>query len=611
MTLDFRKRLEEKGIIIFDGAFGTMLYDRGVFLNVCFESCNLSQAATVRQIHAEYVEAGAEVIQTNTFGANRIKLSTHGLGEKVAEINRLGAELALEAAQEQALVFGSVGPTGQRIRPLGILDRNEATACFREQIEALINAGVHGIILETFADPDEMGLALDVISELGDLPLIAQFAIASDLNTPHGVAARDFAAYLTGRSELDVIGINCGVGPSVHLEALEEILPVVGDFPVSVQPNAGFPRRVEGRYINLASPEYFTEYAKRFVEKGASVLGGCCGTTPDHIREMSRTLKALDLSRKRVKVEAVEEEKISIEPVPTIDKSRLAWKLKRNQWTTTVELTPPRGCDLEKTINNALRLQRHGVDAVNIPDGPRASSRLSPMVMAMMLERRSRIETVLHYCCRDRNLISMQADLLGAQAAGLRNLLIVTGDPPKVGDYPDSTGVFDVDSIGLVRLVKRLNHGMDLGLHSIDPPTSLHIGVGVNPVAVDLDREIARFEEKVEAGAEFAITQPVFDLKIFETFLRRIEGCRIPLMAGIWPLVSYRNAEFLHNEVPGVIIPEELRERMKKCTKKEEARAEGVAIAREIRDAIKPEIQGIQVAAPLGIVRLALDVIVN
>jgi len=611
MTESFRDRLKNKGIVIFDGAMGTMLYNRGIFINASFDACNIHRPDLVKEIHREYVRAGAEAIQTNTFSANRMKLAAHGLAEQVREINQAGVRLAREASSGAALVFGSVGPLGQRIRPLGVLPRDEAKAAFQEQVAALVEAGADGLIFETFADPDELGIALSAARDLSDLPIIAQFVITSDLVTPHGVPARDFAAYLAGRSEPDVIGLNCGVGPVDILEALEQILPVLAGRPVSAQPNAGFPRRVEGRYISLASPEYFTEYGKRFVELGVSIVGGCCGTTPDHIRELARTLKGIDFSRKRVRVELPQEAKISVHPVPVDEKSRLAWKLRKGEWVTSVELTPPRGCSLEKTVTSALRLQRHGVDAVNIPDGPRASSRLSPMVMAMELERKSKIETILHYCCRDRNLISMQADLLGAQAAGLRNLLIITGDPPKVGSYPDATGVFDVDSIGLVRLVRRLNHGLDLGGYAVDPPTSLHIGVGVNPMAVDLDREMRRFEEKVEAGAEFAITQPIFDVDALERFLRRIEGCRIPILAGLWPLASFRNAEFLHNEVPGVVIPEEFRERMRRCGTKEEAQREGAEIARSIRDRIRSEVQGIQVSAPMEMIRLALEVIVD
>jgi len=608
VRIPFREKIA-KGVTIFDGAIGTRIYEQGVFINTCYDELNVMKPEMVRSIHSGYIESGAEVIETNTFGANRLKLRAYGLGEQAVRINERGVEIARDVAGDDIYVAGSIGPLGTYIEPVGKLSAAEAVDVYTEQIEALARSGVDLIIFETFSVLAELELAAKTARKVTGLPVIASFTCGEKGHTQTGIAAEKMAAVLAGLDAVDVIGLNCGVGPNTMLTLLEAIVPYAGGKPILVMPNAGYPRTVGGRYLYMASPEYYAEYCKRFVEKGASLIGGCCGIHDQHIKEMARALKAVDFSRKRIEVKPVIEAPELAEPLPLEKRSRLGRKLAGKEWVTSVEITPPRGWHLEKTIEKAKRCRDAGVDAINLPDGPRASSRLSPMIAALEIEQKAGIETVLHYCCRDRNLIGMQADFLGAQAAGLRNILIITGDPPKLGSYPDATGVFDVDSIGLTRLANLLNHGLDLGMLKIDPPTSFVLGVGVNPYALDLDTEIERLEKKVEAGADFVITQPVFAVEAFSHFLDRIGHLEVPVIAGIWPFPSLKNAEFMRNEVPGVIVPDDVLERMRSCGTKEEARAEGIKIAGEIVKEIVPLVNGIQVSAPLGNISIALEVI--
>src|SRR6478735_9595286 len=410
---------------------------------------------------------------------------------------------------------------------------------------------------------------------------------------------------------VDVVGVNCSVGPHGVLEAVEKLARVV-TVPISAQPNAGLPREVGDRKMYMASPEYMASYARRIVEAGARLVGGCCGTTPDHIRSMVGFVQsvsprhAFDMGTLPPPAPAV-----AMEPVPLAARSRLGAKLAEGRFVTTVEIVPPKGVDPTPMFEQVRQLKAAGVDAVNVPDGPRAQSRMGALLSAVMIEREVGLEAVVHYACRDRNLLGMLSDLLGAAAAGIRNLLIVTGDPPKMGPYPEATAVFDIDSIGLTNLVSRLNRGLDPGGNPIGQPTRFTIAVGVNPAAPDLDRELRRFAWKVEAGAEWAITQPVFDLEQLDRFLQRVEQFRIPVVAGIWPLVSLRNAEFLANEVPGVSVPAEVLERMRRASTvgKDAALAEGVKISREMLAAVAERVQGVQVSAPLGRVPVALEVI--
>jgi methionine synthase / methylenetetrahydrofolate reductase (NADH) len=605
-----RELLSDGRVHVVDGAMGTMLYGRGVFLNVCYDELSLKQPDLVRDIHREYVRAGAELIETNTFGANPVKLATHGLAGDTERINSAAAGLAREAAGERAAVAGAIGPLGVRVEPFGELSLDEARAMYERQVRGLLAGGVDGFILETFSDVAELGAAVQAVKALSDLPIIAQMTVGTDGKTHYGTDPLVFGPELAAMG-VDVIGVNCSVGPHGVLEAVEKLARVVS-LPISAQPNAGLPREVGDRKIYMASPEYMASYARRLVEAGARFVGGCCGTTPDYIRAMVGFVQsvsprhAFDMGTLPAPARAV-----AIEPVPLAARSRLGAKLAEGRFVTTVEIVPPKGIDPGPMFDQVRQLKAAGVDAVNVPDGPRAQSRMGALLSALMIEREVGLEAVVHYACRDRNLLGMLSDLLGAAAAGIRNLLIITGDPPKMGPYPEATAVFDIDSIGLTNLVGRLNRGLDPGGNPIGPPTKFVIGVGANPAAPDFERELKRFAYKVEAGAEFAVTQPVFDLDQLDRFLARVESFRIPIVAGIWPLISLRNAEFLANEVPGVSVPEAVVDRMRAASAggKEEALAEGVRIAREMLAAVAERVQGAQVSAPMGRVPVALEVL--
>jgi methionine synthase / methylenetetrahydrofolate reductase(NADPH) len=603
-----RELLADGRTHVFDGAMGTMLYGRGVYLNVCYDELNLRQPDLIAEIHRAYVKAGAELLETNTFGATPRKLAQYGLSGDTERINRVAAELARGAAGGRAAVVGAIGPLGIRIEPFGETSVDEARADFARQVSGLLEGGVDGFILETFSDVDELRAAFEAVRGLTDLPVIAQMTIGTDGRTHYGTEPAVFGPLLEAMGA-DVIGVNCSVGPQGILEAVEQLAPVVTR-PISAQPNAGLPRDVGDRKIYMASPEYLGDYARRIVEAGARFVGGCCGTTPDHIRAIAGFVHSVAPRHVNVTVPA-ETTAQGVETVPLSERSRYGAKLAAGEFITTVEIVPPKGVDPAPMFEQCRALKAAGVDAVNVPDGPRAQSRMGALLSGIMIEREVGLEAVVHYACRDRNLLGMLSDLLGAAAAGLRNLLLVTGDPPKMGPYPDATAVFDIDAIGLTNLVARLNRGLDPGHNPIGTPTRFVIGVGVNPAAPDLERELSRLRWKVEAGAEFAITQPVFDLDQLDKFLRRIESLRLPVIGGIWPLVSLRNAEFLANEVPGVTVPREILDRMRRASERgrEQGLAEGVAIAREMLVAVKDRLRGAQVSAPLGKVPVALDVL--
>lgn len=603
-----RELLNDGRTHVFDGAMGTMLYDRGVFLNVCYDELNLRQPALISEIHRAYVKAGAELLETNTFGATPRKLAQYGLADETERINRAAAELARASSGGRTAVVGAIGPLGLRIEPFGETSVAEAGADFTRQVQGLLEGGVDGFILETFSDVEELRAAFMAIRRLTDLPVIAQMTIGNDGRTHYGTEPAVFGPMLEAMGA-DVIGVNCSVGPQGILEAVEQLAPAVTR-PISAQPNAGLPRDVGDRKIYMASPEYMGNYAKRIVEAGARFVGGCCGTTPEHIRAIAGFVHSV--APRHVNVTATAEHAAQgVAPVPLAERSHYGAKLAAGAFITTVEIVPPKGVDPAPMFEQCRALKAAGVDAVNVPDGPRAQSRMGALLSGIMIEREVGLETVVHYCCRDRNLLGMLSDLLGAAAAGLRNLLLVTGDPPKMGPYPDATAVFDIDAIGLTNLVARLNRGLDPGHNSLGTPTRFVIGVGVNPAAPDLDRELRRLHWKVEAGAEFAITQPVFDLAQLDRFLKRIESFRLPIIGGIWPLVSLRNAEFLANEVPGVTVPDEILARMRRASERgrEEGLAEGVAIAREMLGAVRDRLSGAQVSAPLGKVPVALEVL--
>jgi homocysteine S-methyltransferase len=611
---DIRELLASDQIIVFDGAMGTMLYSKGVYINRSYDELSLTNPDLVREVHEEYVRAGAEVLETNTFGATAHNLQQYGLDGSLHALNVAAARLAREAAGTRAYVAGAIGPLGLRIEPYGPTSYDEAKEMFKAQAAALLEGGVDLFVLETFSDISEIRQALRAVRELCDLPVVAQMAIHSDGNTSYGTTPEVFTARLDEWGA-DVIGVNCGVGPAGALSAVERMRAFTNR-RLAAQPNAGLPRDVQGRQFYMCSPEYMAKYAKRLIQAGVKLIGGCCGTTPAHVKLIADAVRAVSPRRQRGFLKAQTPARVTeltpadVKVVPPEERSNWSRKIARGEFVTTVEVLPPKGCEPQKTLDSIRLLKQAGVNAVNIPDGPRAQTRMSALATALLVEREIGLEAVLHYCCRDRNLLGMMSDLLGAAALGLRNLLLITGDPPKMGPYPDATAVFDIDSIGLTNMVNKLNHGLDLGNNPIGCPTEFCIGVGVNPGALNLDEEIKRFEYKVEAGAEFAITQPVFDLEQLRVFLRRIEHVRIPVIAGIWPLVSYRNAEFLHNEVPGVRVTPEIMERMRRASDKgkEFGREEGLAVARESLVAVRELIQGVQVSAPFNNVRYALDV---
>lgn len=610
----FRELLESDGIHVVDGAMGTMLYAKGVYINRCYDELNLSNPDLVREIHSEYLRAGADIIETNTFGATAHKLNQYGLADSLREINIAATRLAREVAADRAYVAGAIGPLGLRIEPYGPTSYDEAKDMFKDQVMSLLEGGVDLLILETFSDLSEIRQAIRAVREICDLPIIAQMTIMTDSNTLFGTTPELFSERLDEWGA-DVIGLNCGVGPAIILNALERIRAVTKK-KLAVQPNAGLPRDVQGRQFYMCSPEYMSKFAKRFIQAGAKYIGGCCGTTPAHIKLISDAVRAASPRAQKLVV--------SSGPLPRIDESmpehiqvvspeeRSNWsrKIVTGEFVTSVEVLPPKGVDAQKTLDSIRLLKDAGVDGVNIPDGARAQSRMSALATAVLVEQQIGIESVLHYCCRDRNLLGMMSDLLGAAALGIRNLLLITGDPPKMGPYPDATAVFDIDAIGLTNMVNKLNHGLDIGNNPIGQPTAFCIGVGVNPGAINPEEEIRRFEYKVEAGAQYAITQPVFDTEQLRDFIKGIEHVRIPIIAGIWPLVSYRNAEFLHNEVPGVRVTPSIMERMRTASarSKEAGREEGLKIARESLLDVRDIIQGVQVSAPFGNVKYALEV---
>jgi len=598
----------ERRVLVCDGAMGTMLYARGVFLNRSFDELNLTQPELVADVHQAYVRAGADVIETNTFGANRVKLSTFGLADRTAEINAHGAKLARRAARD-AYVAGSIGPLGVRIEPWGKTGVDEAQVYFAEQAAALLDGGVDLFVLETFRDLNEIGAAIRAVRGLCSLPIVAQMTTEEDGNTLDGAAPDLFVPELE-RQGADVVGLNCSVGPAAMLETLERISRVAR-VRLSAQPNAGRPREVEGRNLYLCSPEYMASYARRFVNAGVRLVGGCCGTTPEHIKQIRMAVRAAKppAAARPVDAASAPVAAASQPAVPLAERSRMAHALARGAFVVSIEMLPPRGHRTDDLLAAVRQLRIRGVDLVNIPDGPRASGRMSALATALLVQQAG-LETILHYTCRDRNLLGMQSDLLGAQSMGIRNLLIVTGDPPvTIGDYPDATAVFDVDSIGLTNVVSRLNRGIDIGSQPIGAPTAFHIGVAANPGAINLDDEVRRFRYKVEAGAEFAITQPVFEVEALTRFLHRVADVRIPVLAAILPLASLRHAEFMANEVPGVNVPDAVLDRMRNADAAGRAADEGVAIAREVIAGIRPLVQGLQITTAAGAVDSALSVL--
>jgi homocysteine S-methyltransferase len=602
--------------VLADGAMGTVLYSRGIFINRCYDELNLSDPGLILAVHEEYLQAGAEILETNTFGANRFRLSRHGLAGKTAEINAAGVKLARQAVEHlkdkqagEAWVAGSVGPLGVRLEPLGKTGLDEARAAFSEQIAALAAAGADMLILETMPALNEAHEALNAARETApDLPVLVMVTVDDESNCLDGSSPAQAAALLTEWGA-GAIGVNCSTGPATVLTAIEAMRAAT-TLPLAAMPNAGMPRAVEGRNIYLCSPEYMASFARKAIAAGAQFVGGCCGTTPNHIRAMRSAMRAIDAQARVVTSGAAPAINTETPPAPLRERSRIGTLIADGAFVTLVEIVTPKGIDCTKEIEGARFLAQRGVHAINVPDSPRASARMSAQSLCIQIQQHTGIETVLHYTCRDRNILSIQSDLLGASSIGLHNILCLTGDPPKLGNYPDATAVFDVDSIGLVNIVRRLNHGLDIGANAIGASTNFTIGVAANPGVPDIEQELRRFAYKVEAGGEYAITQPVFDLKLLEIFLDRIKEFRIPVIAGIWPLTSLRNAEFMKNDLR-VSMPEEIMLRMAQCTTADAARREGVLVAQEMLEAVRPMVQGVQVSAPFGRYALAAEVIAS
>jgi methionine synthase / methylenetetrahydrofolate reductase(NADPH) len=587
-------------VLVCDGAMGTMLYTRGVFVNRSFDALNLTSPDLVSEVHREYLRAGADVIETNTFGANRIKLGSFGLADKLHDINLAGARIARQVARDGAYVAGAIGPLSVRIEPWGRMGVDEAEACFREQAAALVEGGVDLIVLETFRDVNEIGAAIAAIRKTCDLPIVAQMTTEEDGNSLDGTPPEEFVPALE-RAGASVIGVNCSVGPAPMLETIERIARV-SRTPLAAQPNAGRPREIEGRNIYLSSPEYLASYARRFVQHGVRLVGGCCGTTPEHIRQIRHVVRSLEPPPPVRTVVSQTSATPPVAPVPRAEKSRLSRALSENRQVLVVELEPPRGHDAAHALACARRLASHGVDAVSVSEGLRGGARMSALSLALLVRQEAGIEPVLQYACRDRFLLSMQSDLLGAHAVGIRNVVLYTGDPRKRGDYSDATLVFDVDSIGLTNAVSRLNHGRDIGGQPIGPPTAFHIGVVANPTAPRFDEELRRFEYKVDAGAEFAVTLPIFDVTALERFLARTASHKVPVIATIHPFESLLHAEYLANEVPNLHVPPALVERMRAADAAGRAAPEGVAIAWELAESVRTLVQGLQLGGqPEGV----------
>jgi homocysteine S-methyltransferase len=600
--------------LLADGAMGTVLYARGIFINRCYDELNLSDPGLILSIHEEYLQAGAEIIETNTFGANRFRLSRHGLGAKVDEINAAGVRIAREAVNHlkekqagEAWVAGALGPLGVRLEPLGKTGLNEARAAFAEQIRALAKAGVDLLIIETMPALNEAHEALEAAHETApDLPVLIMVTVDDESNCLDGSSAQQAAALLTEWGA-GAIGVNCSTGPVSVLTAIEAMRTAT-TLPLAAMPNAGLPRAVEGRNIYLCSPEYMASFTRKAIRAGVQLVGGCCGTTPNHIRAMRAAMRAIDAKASAVVPGAVQVLNTETPPAKLGKRSHIGALLEDGSFITMVEIVPPRGINCVKEIEGAQMLAQVGVQAINVPDSPRASARMSSQSLCLQIQQHTGIETILHYTCRDRNLLSIQSDLLGASSLGLHNILCVTGDPPKLGNYPDATAVFDVDSIGLVNIVHRLNHGLDIGANSIGASTNFTIGVAANPGVPDIENELCRFAYKVEAGAEYAITQPVFDLRLLESFLERTKSHRIPVIAGIWPLTSLRNAEFMKNDLR-VSMPEEIMLRMAQADTPDAAKKEGILIAQEMLQQVRPFVQGVQVSTPFGHYLAAAEVL--
>jgi len=599
MNASFRDALKAGQRFLFDGSTPTVLYERGVFINRSFDEVNIASPELVSEIYEDFRAAGAQIITTNTWAANRVKLQGYGLAENLERINIEGAKLARKViANDSVWVAGCIGPLGVRIEPWGPTSFAETRAIFAEQAQALLKGGVDLFILEAFEDLGETQQAIQAIREICDLPVVALMTPNDEGQTLFGTEPEWYIRKLDEWGA-DMIGVSGGTGPAPLLDLLRRFKAVTNK-PLVLRPSAGLPRLVDGRTLYMASPEYLGEFARTAFQLGASAVGGAAGTTPAHTRAMRGAL-AQELAFVETRSEIVNlEQGMPKATVPRRERSAFARKLADGEFVTTIELVPPKGTSPDKLLEKAKRCKELGVDAINVPDGPRAMARMSALATACLIEQRVGIEAVMHFACRDRNLLGMQSDLIGAAAMGLRNVLAITGDPPKLGPYPKATAVFDVDAIGLVNIISRLNSGLDLGGTDLGGFTAFSVGVGANPMAIDIDREQERYRHKVDAGADWAMTQPVFDPESLFRFLDFAEPLGIPVIAGLWPLKNLRNAQFMANEVPGVFLPQSILDRMAKYTSAEDQLKEGLDICRETIEAVLPRVQGLQVSAPMG-----------
>jgi methionine synthase I (cobalamin-dependent)/5,10-methylenetetrahydrofolate reductase len=594
-------------VLVFDGAMGTMLYGEGVPFTQCFDAMNLARPELVLGVHRSYVDAGADILETNTFGGNRFRLAEHGLEAQVADINRAGVRLAREASAGRAYVAGAIGPIGKPLAPIGVIPPEEAESAFREQAAALGEAGVDLFVIETISNLMEMERAVAAArAEAPGIPIVAQMTFSEEGKTIIGNKPTEIVRRLEAMG-VAAVGANCSVGPQGIMDVIEK-MAAVAKVPLSAQPNAGLPHLVGGRLLYLATPEYFEEYTRRLVESGVSLIGGCCGTTPAHVGAIAKAARPLAVGTTRrasgngVEVLEAEAERPA---APVAERSSFGARLGK-RFVFSVEIDPPRGLDLEKYLHGALLLKQRGADAINIADSPLGRARMAPMAMGHIIERDVGIETIIHVCCRDRNLLALQSELMGAHALGLRNLMLITGDPVQAGDYLKASDVFDLDSIGLIRLAAALNKGVDLTGKSVDRPTSFLVGCAANPTAVDLDRDIERLYEKLAAGADYIFTQPLYDPKDLERYLKRIPDVRVPVCVGILPLRNHRHAEFLHHEVPGMRVPEAIRDDMRRAGEK--GPESGVAISRAFLAEVRSMVAGAYLMPPFNRFDMAADV---
>lgn len=603
MDNPFLQRLHA-GPMLADGGMASMLYTEGIDFRRCFEETNLTHPELVQNIHRRYIAAGAEIIEANTFGANRFKLQAYGLEGKVRDINYAGAKIARDAREvtgEAVFVAGSLGPTGLMLKPGVSVAQEEIAAAYQEQIEGLLEGGVDLLTFETFTDVDELALAIRIAHRVCQLPIIAQATFNEDLHTLAGQSVETVVQTLEDAA-VDVIGTNCTIGPQGVLDVVSRMLSRTR-LPVSAVPNAGFPRHLEGRFFYLSTPQYCADYARQYLDMGARVIGGCCGTTPDHIRamkEVMETLRPVPSTRSGARVTAVLERAEQEESGQETDDAPtgLARKLRAGKFVMSVELDPPRGANPAKVLAGAAMLKEQGVDCINIGDSPMARVRMSALAMAVLIERKVGLETIIHFTTRDRNLMAIQSELIGAHALGIRNVIALTGDPPRVGDYPSATAVWDVDSIGLISILKRLNAGQDFAGNSIGRATNFFVACAVTPTAPDLSKEKERFRRKLAAGADIVMTQPLYTVEDLDRFLEEFGPIPVPVLLGIMPMQSSRHAEFLHHEVGGIEIPEHLRDRMRLAG--ERGREVGMAITLEFVSQIKNRVQGVYIMPSFG-----------